>query len=100
MRIEGCISGHDDPSEREAEHATHSSSLGAPIPAVQRQGLDSPALPQLAPDPLPPADELAAQIANSIGVWETNRGKNVPVPKESKLETVAGVHASMATIEQ
>jgi hypothetical protein len=48
----------------------------------------------------PSADELTARIARCIGIWETNRGGNDPAPKESALDTVAGVHASMATIEQ
>jgi outer membrane protein OmpA-like peptidoglycan-associated protein len=46
------------------------------------------------------AEELTARIARCIGIWETNRGKDNPAPKESALDTVAGVHASMATIEQ
>lgn len=46
------------------------------------------------------ADELSARIVRCIGIWETNRGRNEPAPKESDLDTVAGVHASMATIEQ
>ena len=33
-------------------------------------------------------------------MWETNRGGDAPNPTESKLDTVAGVKASMATIEQ
>jgi hypothetical protein len=49
---------------------------------------------------LPSADDLTARIANCIGVWETNRGGDAPNPTESKLDTVAGVKASMATIEQ
>jgi hypothetical protein len=56
-----------------------------------------------APSPsqaLPSRDELTARIARCIGIWETNRGKDDPAPKESALDTVAGVHASMATIEQ
>jgi subtilisin family serine protease len=53
-----------------------------------------PAQPQLT------AEELTARIARCIGIWETNRGKDNPAPKESTLDTVAGIHASMATIEQ
>jgi hypothetical protein len=49
---------------------------------------------------MPSADELTARLARCIGIWETNRGKDNPDPKESSLDTVAGVHASMATIEQ
>jgi hypothetical protein len=49
---------------------------------------------------LPTSDELTTRIARCIGIWETNRGKDDPAPKESALDTVAGVHASMATIEQ
>jgi Peptidase M15 len=46
------------------------------------------------------AEELTARIARCIGIWETNRGKDNPAPKESSLDTVSGIHASMATIEQ
>lgn len=69
----------------------------------------APADPVTAPAPatetapaavLPSADELTTRIARCIGIWETNRGKDDPAPKESALDTVAGVHASMATIEQ
>ncbi|HEU4325514.1 MAG TPA: hypothetical protein VFS21_20380 [Roseiflexaceae bacterium] len=46
------------------------------------------------------AEELAERIANCIGIWETNRGKDAPNPRESSLDTVADIPASMATIEQ
>jgi hypothetical protein len=49
---------------------------------------------------LPSATELTSRIARCIGIRETNRGKNDPAPKESSLDTVSGVRASMATIEQ
>ncbi|MBE2314921.1 hypothetical protein DVA67_002975 [Solirubrobacter sp. CPCC 204708] len=49
---------------------------------------------------LPSAEELTSRIANCIGIWETNRGGDAPNPQESSLDTVAGVKASMATIEQ
>jgi hypothetical protein len=49
---------------------------------------------------LPSSDELTARLARSIGIWETNRGNDNPSPRESSLDTVAGIHASMATIEQ
>lgn len=49
---------------------------------------------------LPSADELTARIARCIGIWETARGKDDPAPKESKFDTVAGVHASMASLVQ
>src|SRR3954466_6687498 len=49
---------------------------------------------------LPSAAVLTARLARCIGIWETNRGGDNPEPKESALDTVAGVHASMATIEQ
>jgi len=49
---------------------------------------------------LPSADDLTTRIAQSIGVWETNRGGTEPKPTESELDTVSGVHASYATIEQ
>ncbi len=64
--------------------------------AIQRQADPAPA----APKTLPSADELTTRIARGIGIWETNRGKDNPAPKESGLDTVAGLHASMATIEQ
>jgi hypothetical protein len=59
---------------------------------VARKESEAPALPS--------ADELTSRIARCIGIWETNRGKDEPAPRESSLDTVAGVHASMATIEQ
>src|SRR4051812_13384722 len=49
---------------------------------------------------LPSAAVLTARLARCIGIWETNRGGDNPEPKESALDTVAGVHASMATIER
>ncbi|MDA0182965.1 hypothetical protein OJ997_21830 [Solirubrobacter phytolaccae] len=49
---------------------------------------------------LPTAEELTTRISNCIGVWETNRGGDAPSPRESSLDTVAGVKASMASIEQ
>src|SRR6476620_11187405 len=59
--------------------------------------------PQAAPAPaatLPSAETLTERIANCVGVWETNRGGDAPNPTESSLDTVAGVKASMATVEQ
>jgi hypothetical protein len=49
---------------------------------------------------LPDAATLTSRIANCVGIWETNRGGDAPNPRESSLDTVAGVKASMATIEQ
>jgi hypothetical protein len=49
---------------------------------------------------LPSAETLTERIANCVGIWETNRGGNAPNPTESSLDTVAGVKASMATVEQ
>ena len=49
---------------------------------------------------LPSAEELTRRIARAIGVWETNRGGTTPRLRESGLQTVAGIPASMATIEQ
>ncbi len=66
-----------------------------PAPATQQPSTVSTTTPSL-----PSADELTTRIARCIGIWETNRGKDTPDPKESSLDTVAGVHASMATIEQ
>ncbi|HSD82642.1 MAG TPA: DUF4157 domain-containing protein, partial [Anaerolineae bacterium] len=65
---------------------------GQPAPAVQR----APA----ATATLPAPEELTSRIAHCIGIWETNRGKDDPAPRESSLDTVSGLHASMATIEQ
>jgi hypothetical protein len=48
----------------------------------------------------PSNNEMTKRLARCIGIWETNRGGDDPAPKESALDTVAGVHASMATIEQ
>jgi len=67
-----------------------------PAPATQQQ----PSTASTTAQSMPSADELTARIAKCIGIWETNRGKDNPDPKESSLDTVAGVHASMATIEQ
>jgi hypothetical protein len=47
-----------------------------------------------------PAVELTQRIARCVGIYETNRGGDEPAPQESALDTVAGIHASMATIEQ
>lgn len=51
-------------------------------------------------DVLPSAEELTERISRCIGIWETNRGQDEPAPQESTLDTVAGIRASMATIEQ
>ncbi len=76
-----------EPEDSQAASASEQSPLpsddDAPAPAVQ-----------------PDAGELTTRIARCIGIWETNRGGDQPAPKESSLDTVAGVHASMATIEQ
>src|SRR5262249_8583033 len=62
--------------------------------------LSRQAAPAAAPATLPTAEELTSRISNCIGIWETNRGGDAPNPRESSLDTVAGVKASMATIEQ
>ena len=49
---------------------------------------------------MPSAEELTRRLVQAIGVWETNRGGTAPRPRESELQTVAGVRASMATVEQ
>jgi hypothetical protein len=67
-----------------------------PAPATQQQ----PSTASTTAQSMPSADELTARLARCIGIWETNRGKDNPDPKESSLDTVAGVPASMATIEQ
>ena len=56
--------------------------------------------PAAPPATLPTADVLTERIANCVGIWETNRGGTAPNPTESSLDTVAGVKASMATVEQ
>lgn len=74
------------------------------VPVIQRQAAATTQPPSTTPtttaQALPSADELTTRLARCIGIWETNRGKDNPAPKESSLDTVAGVHASMATIEQ
>lgn len=59
---------------------------------AQREGTEAASLPS--------AEELTSRIARCIGIWETNRGKDNPAPRESDLDTFAGMSASMATIEQ
>jgi hypothetical protein len=51
---------------------------------------------------LPSVAELAERIVRCIGIYETNRGptSTEPRPRESDLDTVAGLPASMATVEQ
>jgi hypothetical protein len=68
--------------------------------AVARQGLQTPPAPTPPAPVLPSAEELTRRIALAIGIWETNRGGTAPRPRESGLQTTAGVPASMATIEQ
>lgn len=85
-----------------ASGAAPAASLGNDL-LLQRQAVPAPATSGAAPaaaTALPAADVLTTRIATCIGIWETNRGQNAPAPKESSLDTVAGVHASMATIEQ
>ena len=67
-----------------------------PAPATQQQ----PSTASTTAQSMPSADELTARLTRCIGIWETNRGKDNPDPKESTLDTVAGVHASMATTDQ
>lgn len=49
---------------------------------------------------LPSEKVLVDRLTRCIGIWETNRHGDIPLPRESELDTVADVHASMATIEQ
>jgi subtilisin family serine protease len=79
-------------TDSEVEAAAVPEGLGPEWQAVAAEGSGAPA--QLTPE------QLTARIARCVGIWETNRGKDNPAPKESTLDTVAGVHASMATIEQ
>ena len=43
---------------------------------------------------------LSRDIVKAIGVYETNRGGDVPIVRESELSTVAGIKASMAAVIQ
>lgn len=49
---------------------------------------------------MPAPEIMGDRIAFCIGIYETNRGGDKPIPKESDLDTVAGIKASMATNEQ
>ena len=83
-------------------YRSHQAMGGQRGSVVQRQPTTTPQTPAAVPaaKTLLSADELAKRIANCIGIWETNRGKDAPAPKESSLDTVSSEHASMATIEQ
>jgi hypothetical protein len=83
-----------DPAERSAAVVNDRCQL-----SVARQQAQPPAAAPAAV-PLPSAAELTRRIAQAVGVWETNRGGTVPRPRESGLQTVPGIPASMATIEQ
>lgn len=91
----------DSPLERRAEQAAagHRNQDRSAL-CVARQAAPGPSPTPAAPAPLPSADVLTDRIATAIGVWETNRGGTQPNPRESGLQTVAGLPASMATIEQ
>jgi len=67
----------------------------APAPAAASAPAAAPAA-----NALPSAAELTTRIVRCIGIWETNRGKDNPNPRESGLNTLAGVSASMASVEQ
>lgn len=97
----------DSIQEREAESAERSSRkpfsrATAGGKTLQRKKWDTLPVYEERPDILAASspEGLTARIARCIGIWETNRGGNDPAPRESALDTVAGVHASMATIEQ
>ena len=83
-----------DPAERSAAVVNDRCQL-----SVARQQAQPPAAAPAAV-PLPSAEELTRRLVQAIGVWETNRGGTAPRPRESELQTVAGVRASMATVEQ
>lgn len=74
----------------------------APAPSNGGAAGGTPATDPTAPTAatLPTAEQLTERLARAIGIWETNRGQDDPAPKESGLKTVAGLPASMATIEQ
>jgi hypothetical protein len=97
------------PARRQPDAAPEEASPKlADVLALQRSAGNQSVARYLARDPapaapaaaLPAAETLTERIANCIGVWETNRGGDAPNPTESSLDTVAGVKASMATIEQ
>ena len=121
VALEDGMSEANDSSERHAEQVARDVAGGrtaTPLldayrtahglgqtrrPVLQRQTAPpaaAPAATAATTPALPTADELTTRLARCIGIWETNRGQNNPAPKESALDTVAGVHASMATIEQ
>ncbi|GIJ48378.1 hypothetical protein Val02_52640 [Virgisporangium aliadipatigenens] len=62
----------------------------------QAAGAQAATAQQATPDPA----TLAERIVFAIGIWETNRGGDAPAPKESTLDTVAGVKASMKSAVQ
>jgi len=82
----------------QAPAGAHSIGKVGIVPVPTAAGI--PGTTPIAEAGLPSADELTTRIARCIGIWETSRGGDKPAPKESSLDTVAGVHASMATIEQ
>ena len=84
------------PEVLQIQHTVGNSTVNRLL-AIQREDAPAPDSPTTT---LPSADELTTRIARCIGIWETNRGKDDPAPTESSLDTVAGLHASMATIEQ
>jgi hypothetical protein len=87
------------------------------FPVVARQAAGAGRATQAPPTSAPPAqappaqappaqtpqareDELVERVARAIGVYETNRGGDAPVARESSLETVAGVRASVRSVGQ
>jgi RHS repeat-associated protein len=107
---------YSDPEGRQARGKLKGKPAGSTTPAATPTTTGSPEMMHIStmPPATPPAaqpkaadpppeisaEELGARIARSIGVWETNRGGDNPRPTESHLTTVAGIAASMATIEQ
>jgi hypothetical protein len=85
-------------------HFTDGPTAGArpPQPAAQAQ---EPGAPQAAPAQNPAAGgggqgTLTDEIARTIAIHETNRGGNEPRPRESDLDTTAGVKASVRSVSQ
>jgi hypothetical protein len=83
------------PPGADAALALQRTAGNARVSAMLQRQQAPPAAPAL-----PAADVLTTRIAQSIGVWETNRGGNAPNPTESTLDNVSGVPGNMATIEQ
>lgn len=70
--------------------------------AVTQPAARTAATPQTAPGNAQPAAQptLTDKIARAIAIYETNRGGNAPIARESSLDTTAGVKASVRSVSQ